>query len=418
MAIVCLVTPGQPSTNPRLVKEADALAEAGHTVHVVCAHWAAWADDADRVFLAARRFRCTYVGGRQKGKSLRYLWTRVRHRLGRESLRLPVALQAPIWALCRVSPELRKAARRVKADLYVAHNLGALPAAWAAARRHNAKCGFDAEDFHSGTSPHSGGTSRDALLAEQFEERILPECDYVSAASPLIANQYATKYSIETPATILNVFSKSERPPFFRASERDEPLRLCWFSQTIGAGRGIEDVIRAMGLLKAYEVELHLLGQWQAGYKSQLDRLLESLALRASCVRKHDPLLPNEVVGWSAKYDVGVAGEPLDSLNARFCLSNKIFTYMLAGNAIVASATPAQKRLIEEGRGVGCCYEPGDVTRLAEHLQRWCVDRGALNIARRRAWDLGDQKFNWDLEKVNFVQLVEKVLSLRREEVA
>jgi len=32
MSTVCLVTPGQPSTNPRLVKEADALAEAGYDV--------------------------------------------------------------------------------------------------------------------------------------------------------------------------------------------------------------------------------------------------------------------------------------------------------------------------------------------------------------------------------------------------
>ena len=31
MSRICLLTPGQPSTNPRLVKEADALADAGIT---------------------------------------------------------------------------------------------------------------------------------------------------------------------------------------------------------------------------------------------------------------------------------------------------------------------------------------------------------------------------------------------------
>jgi len=37
-ARVCLVTTGQPACNPRLVKEADALAEAGFDVHVVAAY--------------------------------------------------------------------------------------------------------------------------------------------------------------------------------------------------------------------------------------------------------------------------------------------------------------------------------------------------------------------------------------------
>ena len=38
---ICLVTPGQPSTNPRLVKEADALCEAGYDVQVVACKYQA-----------------------------------------------------------------------------------------------------------------------------------------------------------------------------------------------------------------------------------------------------------------------------------------------------------------------------------------------------------------------------------------
>ena len=36
-ARICLVTTGQPACNPRLVKEADALVDAGFDVHVVAA---------------------------------------------------------------------------------------------------------------------------------------------------------------------------------------------------------------------------------------------------------------------------------------------------------------------------------------------------------------------------------------------
>ena len=54
---VCLVTTGQPACNPRLVKEADALAEAGFDVHVVAAYSADWATDADRDLVKSRRWR-------------------------------------------------------------------------------------------------------------------------------------------------------------------------------------------------------------------------------------------------------------------------------------------------------------------------------------------------------------------------
>src|ERR1017187_4698563 len=77
MAKICLLTQGQPSTNPRLVKEADALVEAGHSVHVLCSHTVPWADETDRNVLDKRGWSCTYVGG-EPGDAL-YWWTRLRH---------------------------------------------------------------------------------------------------------------------------------------------------------------------------------------------------------------------------------------------------------------------------------------------------------------------------------------------------
>ena len=63
MAKICLMTPGQPSINPRLVKEADALAEAGHQVHVLCSHMVPWADAFDKRLLSTRNWTCSFVGG-------------------------------------------------------------------------------------------------------------------------------------------------------------------------------------------------------------------------------------------------------------------------------------------------------------------------------------------------------------------
>ena len=42
----------------------------------------------------------------------------------------------------------KKKAIKTGANLFIAHNLGALAVAFEAAKKNSAKCGFDAEDFH------------------------------------------------------------------------------------------------------------------------------------------------------------------------------------------------------------------------------------------------------------------------------
>ena len=47
---ICLITPGHLSSNPRIVKEADALSAAGHSVTVISSRFSQNADAADRAF--------------------------------------------------------------------------------------------------------------------------------------------------------------------------------------------------------------------------------------------------------------------------------------------------------------------------------------------------------------------------------
>ena len=203
---ICLLTPGQPSTNPRLVKEADVLAEAGFDVHVVTptgpngqaertanfSHrnggrllsWAATQYDGQRISLQD----CATASGCASQKvSIDSDNYEGRH-----------------WRVSRQSwlPQLRPSPRQI---WNVAHNLGALPAAVAGAARYRRQAAFDAEDFHSAMAPSDSRSRRDDL-AEEIEAECLPQCSYVTAAAPLIAEAYAQKYRIALPGTILNVF--------------------------------------------------------------------------------------------------------------------------------------------------------------------------------------------------------------------
>src|SRR5581483_7919472 len=198
MAKICLLTPTQPSVNPRIVKEADALSEAGHQVQVLCGHAIGWADESDTRLLRNRPWTCCYVGGKP-GSSL-HGWTRARHGMIR---RLPrfwkLGPQLAPCALARITPELRAAALECKAELYIAHYAGALAAAGIVARKTGALLAFDAEDFESGSYEYRTGPRPIDVLTGQVEREYLRTCCYITAASPGIAAAYASAYGVPNP---------------------------------------------------------------------------------------------------------------------------------------------------------------------------------------------------------------------------
>lgn len=408
---VCLTTHGQPSTTPRLVKEADALTEAGHEVHVICGRWIAWADETDKNLLSSRDWSCTYVGGHRNYDALRYAWTRLRTGGSRRiaSLFRSNRILAR-WTLTRVLPELERAAKNLPADLYIAHFVGALPAAIAAARKHRAYVGFDAEDFNPGLRKFNSSPSVLDQASDHVEGQFIRRCDFVTTAAPSIAENYGRRYDIPNPVTIFNVFPLSQRPPEFRHSKERDPLTLYWFSQTIGADRGLEDIVRAMGSRQRYAIELHLRGRWQEGYRDKLYHLATSVGVRPDQIVAHEPGSPEDMVVLASQYDVGLALEQPVSHNRDICLTNKIFTYLLGGTAVIATATKGQQPIMQAIEGAGFCYEPGDVQTLARHLEMWAENRKSLQEARRQAWDWGTRRYNWDIEKAKFLDLIGQVM--------
>jgi hypothetical protein len=412
---ICLLTPGQPSINPRLVKEADALHEVGYEVHVLCSHYIPWADEADNALLATRSWSCTYVGGDPKKERAAYYWTRARHALSRRALRiLPSSLFLKRRALVRVLPELETAALRTNADLYIAHYAGGLAAAALAARIHCAHLGFDAEDLESASYPPDRSPSSHDLLLQDVEARYLPQCAYLTASSPGIADDYAARYGLRRPMTILNVFPLAQRPASLRLPSLDRPLMLYWFSQTIGLDRGLRDAVLAVGMLRGCRIELHVRGALRKHTGEELFALAHSSGVDVGRLVIHEPAPQEEMVRLAAQYDIGLAIEPGFSRNNELAISNKIFTYLLAGNAVAASSTAGHK-VVMDRIGEACfCYPAGNAEALARGLRSWYEDRAALRRARERAWDWGTREYNWDFEKKKFLVLIESTLQSRR----
>jgi glycosyltransferase involved in cell wall biosynthesis len=398
MARICVVTAGHLSTCPRMLKAADALAEAGHRVRVVSARFVDWATAADEDVRRrrAQTWEWAAVDFRRSEAPATYLWSGLRFRSAQALARILGTSRMPqsvsVRAYSRIHPELLRAALAEPADLFYGGTTGGLAAVAEAGRRSGRPYALDLEDFHSAEQDDGPSARLAHALAERLERVILHGAAFLTAGSPGIASAYTEKYGVR-PIVVHNTFPLPARAPSLTPNP-GEGLKLYWFSQTIGPRRGLEDAVRAMGAA-GIAGELHLQGRPVAGCFEQLQRLCDEVAPRLKLVL-HAPVAPDELVDVSAEHDAGLALEPGFSLNNRLALSNKAFTYILAGLPVIMTDTPGQRPLATDLGDGAVLYRPGDVAGLARSLKRWSEDRACLARSRAAAWRAARRRWHWE----------------------
>ena len=310
---------------------------------------------------------------------------------------------------------LTAAALRTSADLFIAHYPAALPAAALAARRHGARYAFDAEDFHPGDWSNDRSHNSDRRLLHEIEKRYLPDCVHVTAAAPGIADAYAQAYGISRPNVILNVFPSSQAPAGATAKGRAEPgPSIYWFSQVIGPNRGLECAVRAIGCALS-RPHLYLRGSPAAGFVQHLYSLA---AETGAADRIHIlPLdLPDEMERLAASYDVGLIAETTQTRNRDLVLTNKLFTYLLAGIPAVMSGTSAHRAFAAETGTTDHLFAVGDSQALATTIDRLLGHPETLAAARAKAFQLGRERYNWEVESKSLVQVIALSLGLKEKQ--
>lgn len=403
---IVLITSGQPALNPRLVKEADALADAGNTVTVLYAYWNDWGTQLDKQLLAGKKWKAIRLGGDPQQKSVTYLLSRLIHRISKILLQKTGNYKylADI-AIARSSYFLIKGAKKYKADLYIAHNLGALPAAVKTSLKYKKPCGFDAEDFHR-QEGDDDVNSFHFKITSHIENKYLPLVNYQTASSPLIAERYASLYNRQV-VTILNVFPKTDLSVTINKNI-DKPLKLFWFSQTIGPNRGLEMVIEAMGLVQK-NIELHLLGQPVNGFKQHILQMANVEGLNESDIFFYEPINADKIFHLAAQFDIGLASDTNICVNRSIALTNKIFTYIQSGLAIVANNTSAQSSLMRQYPKTGKVYN--NTTELSDILIEYRENRELLYHTKKESFAIGQNQLNWECESQTFLKIIKSTIS-------
>lgn len=403
---ICLITPGNVSSNPRLVKEADALVEAGYATHVIAGNFAKKVADLDHTILKRARWSYTLV---KPDSYHQYFALTAFHKLARFfiSCGMTPGLPLAIVANSRRSLLLYTAGRAIKAKMYLAHNLPALPAASRLAKLQGTLYGFDAEDFHVGELEETKANQMLKQVRQKIERDLLPGCSHLTASSPQIAAAYQTSYNV-TPLPILNVFPRSEFQDTAQRRAPNSPPSLYWFSQTVSLDRGLQPIIRALDV-STREISLSIRGFCSKEVKQSLLACATRNEVRAR-IHFLAPAAPDQMIRLAAEHDLGLSLEEKHPENKRLCLGNKIFTYLGAGIPVLLSDTEAQERLAPDLGAAAYLLKTDEPVEIARMLEDLLFDHKRISAARLHACTLATNRYNWDVEKTAFLAAISATL--------
>lgn len=388
------------------MKAAGALARDGWRVEVL----GAWSDPVlkkhDEDFLATVRFRFTPVADTTKSPSAA-LWPRVRNKLGRMTHRY-AGIQNR-FQLGYIYPELRRAAFRQPADLYIAHSEQAMAVA-VDLLRAGRRVGVDMEDWYSEDLLPAARQHRPVALLRCMEKKLLVGGAYASCTSDVMSNALAEDYGCNRPTVIYNAFPWADRQALdgLRKDRRagGKPS-IHWYSQTIGPGRGLEDLFAALPLLQ-HDAEIHLRGRPVAGIDSWFKTLIPNPWRDRIFV--HGLVTNAELLSRISEHDIGFAGEMKYCRSRALTITNKILQYLLAGLAVVASDTAGQREVAAQAPGAVSLYPAGNPVALAECLNALLGSSTALLQAKAESLLTAERTFSWEQQEATLLNAVARAV--------
>jgi hypothetical protein len=234
-----------------------------------------------------------------------------------------------------------------------------------------------------------------------------------------MADALVAEYGCPRPERIYNVFPAPVIPDAVALVDRSPAAKslgctpsrgtsvrsIHWFSQTLGPGRGLEDLFAAASGIDG-DFEIHLRGS-KGGYTAWLESVVPA-ALRSQ-VFIHELVSNDELPERIAEHDIGFAGETASIRSRDLTATNKIFQYLQSGLPVVASDTAGQKEVAERAPGAVILWSAGSVPGLRAALVGLLNDEQRLQSAKAAARELA-RSLAWSGESTRLVASVRRAL--------
>jgi hypothetical protein len=373
---IAILTQSHLCRNPRVVKEAVALSNAGYQVSVNTVWSSSDLLQQDKKLIS--------------GTSIVY----------QPFVNIAADMVSPLQRHF-----LRKS-KSVQADLIIGHlEMGVFCGAELAAS--GKKVGFDMEDWYSEDLLPDARRTRPVQLLKRAEAKAFKHGCYTTTTSEVLASELQKAFGGKTSGVIYNVFPAKELEMLDgKKLDRKDHSRpsLYWFSQVTGPGRGLEFLIDAIRFVQK-PIQLHLRGMVSEGYKKEL--IAKFPFDKGHWLFFHDLVPPAQLLSRMAEHDIGFALEERAPLSRDLTITNKILHYLLGGLATIGTPTLGQQ---EAQRKVPAAIKllPENASRegLARVIQELVSDDASLLQARKKARQAALETFCWEKQEPVFLDIV------------
>lgn len=397
---ICLISDLHLSSNPRVWKEANALAAAGYDV-VILTMWTSEERRKKDLSLIHHQ-KIIYKASLNlipgEIHFLKRFIIRLRSRLAREMKRWLNVDSA--WCLGYSPQTMTHAALNEQADLYIAHTEFGIVIGKELILK-GAKVAYDIEDWYS----HDYLVpERPVALLKSLEKFAVEKGAYCSCPSQSMATALEKDYPSGKKVQVLyNGFSVNENVS--ENSVAASGSSLVWFSQTIGPGRGLETIMKALCELNT-KIELHLIGECVVGYDEELNKLFPFDKGHQLII--HSAVKHHELIAILSRHSIGLAIENNTPENKNTTVSNKILQYLQAGIKVLATDTAGQQEVAAYFKNAIATVpvgQPGLWAKQIEHLLQLPVVNRAEQLQQFNA------VFSWEAQEKKLLELVRSAIN-------
>jgi glycosyltransferase involved in cell wall biosynthesis len=374
---IVIITAGPPCRNPRPVKEAETLGRAGYDVTLLTPHTNPVYAELDGQITAGAPYR--HLRTQPRFPLVERAFSHLARGLANRGLPGARALGPRNF--------LTHLANRLPADLVIVHTEVPFIIGRSLARR-GIKVAADFEDWHSQDLLPADRRRRPLAFLARVERDLIHAAAFTTTTSQALSDGLHGAYGGRPAHILANAFPLQPDP--HRPRPATAPS-FVWFSQTVGAGRGLEAFLSCWARLSRPST-VTLVGEVGDGYREKLTSLVPG-PLRGR-LRFQASVPGSQLPSLLAQHDLGLALEDAAIRNRDLTITNKILQYLNAGLAIVATPTKGQAEVLQRARGAGILLPAGGGARevldalLADPVRLQAMGRDArLGAEREYCWE-------------------------------
>ena len=243
------------------------------------------------------------------------------------------------WNLLQVK-EAEEKLKDKEFDAIIAHNEESLPLVLK--YKKNAKVIVDMHEYAPKEFEHSfWWRFYFAPYKHYLCQTYLPQADYVYSVSQGIAEEYTKNYGIK--CDVITSAAYYFNPPQFSIQD-SKNIKIIHHGYA-SPDRVIEGMIETMDYVDPrFHLDLMLVPNHQQDYYQTLQAMVE----KRKNVRIIPPVPFEEIIPFSAQYDIGIFLCPPTTFNLANCLPNKFFEFIQARLMVAIGPSPEMARLVKQ----------------------------------------------------------------------